>query len=148
VLGQGPTYYYSGGVIMDNQEDKELLWHEYKLHIELFNSYLTTCLIINIFYYAFTGAMLSYYFKSDPSKFLVSIVYLFVLGGFLLCIFFETKSKLVVYGDYVYFIAKKIGIKFIHVKPTTLIQFAKAVTFMMICNLIGLFVLFFVQVFK
>lgn len=127
-------------------ENKDMLWNEYKLHIELFNSYLSLCLKVNIFYYAVTCALLSFYFESDNTKFVFSLAYLFGLGAFLLCVFFETKSKIDIYGDYVVYIAKVIGVRFIHIKPRTLVQVAKTVIAIMIANLICLFILFVIHV--
>jgi hypothetical protein len=46
--------------------DKDLLWKQYELQVELYKKYLELVLKFNIFYYAATGALISYYFsKSD-----------------------------------------------------------------------------------
>lgn len=49
--------------------DNELLWKNYNLQVELYRSYLELALKVNIFYYAITGAILSYYFAhiEEPS---------------------------------------------------------------------------------
>lgn len=132
---------------LDQIEDNELLWKEYKLHIELFNSYLTTCLLINVFYYAFAGGLLSVYFNSNKSKFIFSLICLFLLGVFLLCVFYETKSKIGIYGDYIIYLAKKLDFRFVHIKPKTLVHTANNVTYMMLGNLLCLFILFIVAVY-
>ena len=50
---------------MDN---RELLWKQYQLNIDLYRSYLELVLKVNLFYYAITGAIVSFYFAhaSDP----------------------------------------------------------------------------------
>lgn len=46
--------------------DKEILWKQYQLQIELYKKYMELILQFNVFYYAATGALISYYFsKSD-----------------------------------------------------------------------------------
>lgn len=41
----------------------ETLWKQYDLHVGLYKEYLNLLLKFNAFYYAATGAMLSYYFS-------------------------------------------------------------------------------------
>lgn len=44
----------------------ELLWRQYHLQVDLYKTYLELLLKFNVFYYAATGAIVSYYFsKSD-----------------------------------------------------------------------------------
>lgn len=49
-------------------EDRELLWKQYQLNVDLYRSYLELVLKVNLFYYAITGAIVSFYFAhaSDP----------------------------------------------------------------------------------
>jgi hypothetical protein len=44
---------------MDN---RELLWKQYQLNVDLYRSYLELVLKVNLFYYAITGAIVSFYF--------------------------------------------------------------------------------------
>jgi hypothetical protein len=39
----------------------EILWKQYELHVGLYKEYLNLLLKFNVFYYAATGALLSYY---------------------------------------------------------------------------------------
>lgn len=41
----------------------DLLWKQYALHVDLYKFYLDLTIKINVFYYAVTGAILSYYFQ-------------------------------------------------------------------------------------
>lgn len=52
-------------------DDRELLWRQYQLNIELYKGYLDLAVKINVFYYAITGAILSFYFtnQNDLTKF-------------------------------------------------------------------------------
>jgi hypothetical protein len=44
------------------QEARDLLWKQYELHVGLYKFYLDLAIKMNIFYYAVTGAVLSFYF--------------------------------------------------------------------------------------
>jgi hypothetical protein len=51
------------------KDDKiELMWRQYELNVNLFKFYFDIVVKFNIFYYAITGAILSYYFThaDDP----------------------------------------------------------------------------------
>ena len=45
---------------------RELLWRQYSLHIDLYKFYMDLVVKFNIFYYAVTGAIASFYF-ANPS---------------------------------------------------------------------------------
>jgi hypothetical protein len=42
---------------------KDILWKQYELHVGLYKGYLELVLKFNVFYYAATGALISYYFS-------------------------------------------------------------------------------------
>lgn len=44
-------------------ENKELLWKQYQLNVDLYKHYLDLVVKFNLFYYAVTGAILSFYFS-------------------------------------------------------------------------------------
>ena len=46
-------------------------WEHYKVHIESYKHYFDLLLRLNVFYYAITGAILSFYFSHDDLKRLV-----------------------------------------------------------------------------
>lgn len=48
----------------------DLLWHQYKLHIDLYKHYLELVIKFNLFYYAVTGAILSFYFSNPTMPFI------------------------------------------------------------------------------
>jgi hypothetical protein len=45
--------------------DTDILWKQYELQVELYKKYLELVLKFNIFYYAATGALISYYFSKS-----------------------------------------------------------------------------------
>jgi len=51
--------------------DTELLLKEFQLHVDLFKHYLDLVIKFNVFYYAVTGALLSYYFTNFKTETLV-----------------------------------------------------------------------------
>lgn len=44
--------------------DRELLWRQYQLNVDLYKGYLELVVKMNVFYYAVTGAILSFYFAN------------------------------------------------------------------------------------
>jgi len=70
-------------------DKEELLWRQYQLHIDLYRGYLDLVLKFNLFFYAVTGAILSFYFvhRMDPLikyslllQLAMSIVFAFFFG--------------------------------------------------------------------
>jgi len=43
--------------------NRDTLWKQYELHVSLYKEYLKLLLEFNVFYYAATGALLSYFFS-------------------------------------------------------------------------------------
>lgn len=50
---------------MDN---RELLWRQYNLNVDLFKHYLKITIEFNVFYYAITGAIVSYYLSNASNQ--------------------------------------------------------------------------------
>jgi len=66
--------------------DRELLWKQYALHVDLYKFYLDLAVKVNVFYYAITGAILTYYFQhagDNITRFalLLPIVFSLTIGG-------------------------------------------------------------------
>ena len=69
--------------------EKQLLWNRYALNIDLYQKYLDFALKINLFYYGFTGALLSFYFTRNGNIPLVEYSLLLpILFSIALIIFF------------------------------------------------------------
>lgn len=69
-----------------NQE--ELLWNEYKQQVDLYKFYLELTIKTNTFYYAITGAILSFYFASSGKPNMQYSLLLPLLMSILLAILF------------------------------------------------------------
>src|SRR2546426_5837786 len=79
----------------DVMAEKDILWKQYAQNVDLYKFYLDLTVKINVFYYAVTGAILTYYFQhsSDrlsrfalllPIAFSLAISGIFVYGSRLL----------------------------------------------------------------
>jgi hypothetical protein len=57
------------GMIQESQQpppsEVELLWRQYELQVELYKQYLDLVLRFNVFYYAITGGILSFFFSRE-----------------------------------------------------------------------------------
>ena len=61
---------------MKKPPDNDSLWKQYHLHIDLYKHYLDLALKFNMFYYAVTGAILSFYFsQADVSLIRFSLIF-------------------------------------------------------------------------
>lgn len=91
---------------------QELLWKQYALHVDLYKFYLDLTIKVNVFYYAVTGAILSYYFKGASDgvaryALVLPIVMSFGLGG----IFLYGSTLLTVVRTEVFDIRDKLGLE-------------------------------------
>ena len=118
--------------------DNDLLWKEYQLQIETYRFYLDLVIKINIFFYAITGGILSFYFsKENVEQFELALV-LPLIMSFLLCAFFlfggianKTSQK------HVYALAKELGFEVYHA-TITLTYLLYGCSFLMLVVFIGL----------
>jgi len=72
-------------------DDRELLWHQYQMNVDLYKGYLDLVVKINVFYYDITGAIVSFYFSnaSEPLikwSLLLPLLMSIALGVFLLSV--------------------------------------------------------------
>lgn len=68
------------------QPSDDLLWKQYALHVDLYKFYFDLTIKINVFYYAITGAILSYYFQHGGDRvarfsLVLPVAISFALGG-------------------------------------------------------------------
>ena len=74
--------------------DTELLLKEFHLHVDLVKHYLDLVIKFNVFYYAVTGALLSYYFTKYETETLVSwSLILPILMSFFFGVLFVAASR-------------------------------------------------------
>ena len=65
------------------QNDVDLLWKQFALNVDLYKFYLDLVIRINVFYYAITGAIISYYFQhrtDGVARYALLLPVLFSLG--------------------------------------------------------------------
>lgn len=91
--------------------DSELLLKEFNLHIDLVKHYLDLVIKFNVFYYAVTGALLSYYFTHFKTETLVKwSLMLPILMSFFFGILFVTASRAIPQvDDEITFISRLLG---------------------------------------
>jgi hypothetical protein len=89
----------------------DLLWKQYELQVGLYKKYLNLLLKFNVFYYAATGALLSYYFSNSKialMKYSLMFPILMSIGfaGF----FFYGASQIQVVREELFEIRDKLGL--------------------------------------
>lgn len=75
-------------------EQKSIDWQDFELSVELHKSYLDLAIKLNIFYYAITGAILSFHFSKESPTVSVIALLLPTMLSILLGAFFLYGAKL------------------------------------------------------
>lgn len=76
---------------MDNIE---LRWNDYKMTVELHRSYIDLSIKLNMFYYAITGAIISFHFTNSAIEVAKYALYLPLLLSIGLAVFFIWSTRL------------------------------------------------------
>ncbi len=78
-----------------NQSSENKMLEQYKIHIDLYKHYLKLSIEFNIFYYAITGAILSFYFVhyGDNNIIKYSLIFPIIMGLMFGVFFFWSSSK-------------------------------------------------------
>lgn len=72
----------------------DILWKQYEMQIGLYKGYLELLLKFNVFYYAATGALVSYYFsKSDVPWMKYSLLFPVVMSAAFACLFIYAAGQ-------------------------------------------------------
>ncbi len=93
-------------------DERDLLWKQYALNVDLYKFYLELVVKVNAFYYAITGAILAYYFQHSMerlSRFAVLLPILFSLA--LSAIFIYGSSLLGVVRTELFKIRDALGLE-------------------------------------
>ncbi|MBZ5699514.1 MAG: hypothetical protein LAN18_13315 [Acidobacteriia bacterium] len=89
---------------------KDILWKQYELHIGLYKTYLEFVLKFNVFYYAATGAIISYYFAhSDILWMKYSLLFPVLMSFGFATFFIYGACKIGVVRDELEAIGSKLG---------------------------------------
>src|ERR1035441_4714690 len=102
----------SGELTSRPEPSDDILWKQYALHVDLYKFYMDLALRFNIFYYAVTGAILSYYFaRADVPwmKWTLGFPCLMSLAFATVFIFGATRIEVV--RDELFSIRDKLGLE-------------------------------------
>ena len=72
----------------------EIIWNDFKMSVDLHRSYLDLTIKLNMFYYAITGAILSFHFTNGAVEVSKYALYLPLLLSIGLAIFFLWSARL------------------------------------------------------
>lgn len=73
--------------------ETDIKWNDFKMNVDLHRSYLDLAIKLNMFYYAITGAILSFYFTNTDIETAKYALYLPVLLSIGLSAFFLWAAK-------------------------------------------------------
>lgn len=59
--------------------DKDILWKQFSLYVDLYKFYMDLTIKVNLFYYGITGAILSFYFAHPSTPLIKYSLYLPIL---------------------------------------------------------------------
>ena len=97
---------------MSNEPDKELLWKQYSLHVDLYKHYLDMVLKFNVFYYAATGAILSFFFsKTEVSQIKYSLLFPIIMSLCFAILFLYGTVQLRISRQDLFALRDKLGLE-------------------------------------
>jgi predicted RNA binding protein YcfA (HicA-like mRNA interferase family) len=102
-----------GDQLISNEAIRETLLKQYQTHIDLYKHYLELSLKVNIFYYAITGAILSFYFTKAHNNDIIrySLLLPILMSVFFAIIFIYSSIKLNVTRIEVFQIRDWLGLR-------------------------------------
>jgi len=128
---------------------REILLKQYQTHIDLYKHYLDLSLKVNIFYYAVTGAILSFYFTNPYNSNIIrySLLLPFLMSLLFAAIFIYSSNILKVTRNDVFKIRDWLGLR---TAPefNVLKHFLRASASLFIIVAVGLIIFFFLGIFK
>ena len=93
-----------------SEPTKDLLWKQYELHVGLYKTYLGLALKFNVFYYAATGAILSYFFsKTDVPLIKYSLLFPIIMSLGFAILFIYSAVALRITRQNVFDLRDKLG---------------------------------------
>jgi hypothetical protein len=126
------------------QDRASFLWEQYKHCIDLHRSYLDLVIKINVFYYAVTGAIISFYFyNSEDPLMRFSLVLPFLMSIALAIFFYRAASAADVTHSDIEKMATNLGFEVFSVIAAVLAFLLRIFFGLMVVSAIGIFILFF-----
>lgn len=92
--------------------ETDIKWNDFKMNVELHRSYIEVAIKLNMFYYAITGAILSFYFTNSdiPDAKYALILPLLFSAGLTIFFFWAAKTALVM-RDHIRTTAEELQLK-------------------------------------
>ena len=91
--------------------DKDILWKQYSLYVDLYKFYMELTVKINLFYYGITGAILSFYVTHPTTPFVKLALGLPILMSLVLAgIFFYGASLMPILRRDLFDLRDKLGL--------------------------------------
>lgn len=102
-----------GDQLISNEAIRETLLKQYQTHVNLYKHYLDLTLRVNIFYYAITGAILSFYFTKSHDNNIIrySLLLPLLMSVFYAILFIYSSIILNVTRDEVFQIRDWLGLR-------------------------------------
>jgi hypothetical protein len=121
--------------------DTEILWRQYANHIDLYKFYMDLALKAFVFYYAITGAIISYYFAHESDRRMTFALLLPIVMSLALAYIFGYGAVLMkVVRDEVFSIADKLKLRTgVEVRVLVLTLWVYAAVLVVTAVAIGLF---------
>ena len=92
--------------------DKDLLWKQYSLYVDLYKFYMDLSIKINLFYYGITGAILSFYFSNHQAHLIrYALCFPVLMSVMFACIFFYAAHLMHVLREDLFNIRDKLGLE-------------------------------------
>jgi hypothetical protein len=128
-------------------DEKELLWKKYEHDVLLHRDYLNLVLKINIFYYAVTGAIISFYFvQQDEPLIKFSLLLPFAMSVALAVFFYKAAKAADISHSNIETIAGQIGFEVFSAVGTVLAFLLRIFLLLMIVSALGILILLFQDV--
>lgn len=90
----------------------DLLWKQYCLHVDLYKFYLEIAIKVNVFYYAITGGILSFYFSNPKEQFAkYALVLPAIMSAAFGMLFLVGSALILITRREVFSIRDKLGLK-------------------------------------
>jgi hypothetical protein len=91
--------------------DKDILWKQFALYVDLYKFYMDLTVKVNLFYYAITGAILSFYFAHPSNTLIKYSLYLPILMSLILsAVFFYGAHLMPILRRDLFYIRDKLGL--------------------------------------
>ena len=127
--------------------DSDTLWERYKHEVELHRGYLDLVIKINIFYYAITGAVISFYFLhfKDEPLLIYALILPFVMSVAFAIFFYRSAMAADISQRYIEKITEEMKLDYFSAVGSVLSFLLRIFFWLFIVVASGLFILFIIH---